>query len=132
MLRAEAGLVNSWCIYGFKLTRGLRASQGFRKQTAGQSTLLFPAGGTSPLPLQGEQRIPYKMPEPWQVGHSRVGALVEVVIGSDHTLYLFKAYESCKYPGCFAFFYRGGAELRRGREVSRRPSLDPLSTSYAF
>jgi hypothetical protein len=93
--------VNSWCIYGFKLTRGLRASQGFRKQTAGQSTLLFPAGGTSPLPLQGEQRIPYKMPEPWQVGHSRVGALVEVVIGSDHTLYLFKACESCKYRQTF-------------------------------
>jgi hypothetical protein len=104
MLRAEAGLVNSWCIYGFKLTRGLRASQDFRKQTAGQSTLLFAAGGTSPLPLQGEQRIPYKMPEPRQVGHSRVGALVEVVIGSDHTLYLFKACESCKYPGCFALF----------------------------
>jgi hypothetical protein len=49
------------------------------------------------LPLQGEQRIPYKMPEPRQVGHSRVGALVEVVISSDHTLYLFKACESCKY-----------------------------------
>jgi hypothetical protein len=125
MLRAEAGLVNSWCIYGFKLTRGLRGSQDFRKQT-GQSTLLFAAGGTSPLPLQGEQRIPYKMPEPWQVGHSRVGAFVEVVIDSDHTLYLFKACESGKYPGCFAIFAGGVAESRRGREVSRIPSPDPL------
>jgi hypothetical protein len=71
------------------------------------------------LPLQGEQRIPYKMPEPWQVGHSRVGALVEVVIGSDHTLYLFKACESCKYPGCFAFFYRGVA----GRKGSEPPTV---------
>jgi hypothetical protein len=78
--------------------------------------LLFAAGGTSPLPLQGEQRIPYKMPEPWQVGHSRVGALVEVVISSDHTLYLFKAYESCKYAGCFAIFT---AEARRRGEEGK-------------
>ena len=128
MLRAEAGLMNSWCIYGFKLTRGLRGSQDFRKQTR-SGYLAFAAGGTSPLPLQGEQRIPYKMPEPWQVGHSRVGALVEVVIGSDHTLYLFKACESCKYPGCFAFFYRGAAE-RKGSEPQTvtGSALD----SYAF
>jgi hypothetical protein len=52
------------------------------------------------------------MPEPWQVGHSRVEALVEVVIGSDHTLYLFKAYESFKYSGFFRIFTPGNTEKK--------------------
>jgi hypothetical protein len=41
-------------------------------------TYFFPAGATSPVPAQGEQRIPFKMPEPWHVWQSRVGALVWV------------------------------------------------------
>lgn len=77
--------------------------------------LLFAAGETSPLPLQGEQRIPYKMPEPWQVGHNCVGALVVVVIHSDHTLYLLKARECCKYPGFSGIFTAGNAE-KKGKD----------------
>jgi hypothetical protein len=43
MLRAEAGLVNSWCIYGFKLTRGLRAESRLSPTDGRSVYLAFPS-----------------------------------------------------------------------------------------
>lgn len=82
--------------------------------------MLFATGEVSPVPLQGEQRIPYKRPEPWQVGHSRVGAFVEVVIEPDHTLYLL---QSCEYSEIASKTRALGIFTAEGAEGEKLPQI---------